>query len=231
MINKIHTFGCSFSFQFWIDETETYTHKLSEKLNTTYSNNSFPGICHNEAYHRLVSSMESFNKNDLIIYQFTSGNRQGFMLNDNFYYSSAGICSSLKETTDIMNNWGGGRNLYPFNDDKLLSLMSYLNDWGNDDLFYKYNRVDKLLKFLKNKIGINYYYLFLDDSFKNFADSDSSIDFKLDDSTSTISIKDWICENKLTLKDSNPNFPLGDDMHPNEIAHQIISDMIYNKLN
>jgi hypothetical protein len=175
--------------------------------------------------------MDSFNKNDLIIYQFTSGNREGFMLNDDFYYSSAGICSSLKETTDIMNSWGGGRDKYPFNDDKILSLMSYLNDWGYDNLFYKYNRVDKLLKFLKNKIGINYYYLFLDDSFKNIAQSDSSLYFPLNDIESTLSIKDWISKNKLTLKDSKPDFPLGDnDMHPNEIAHQIISDVIYNKL-
>lgn len=231
MINKIHTYGCSFSFQYWIDEKETYTHKLSERLNCTYSNKSFPGLCHNETYHRLLSDIESFDKNDLIIYQFTSGNRDGFMLNDNFYYSSAGICSSLQETIDIMDNWGGGRHIYPFSDDKLLSLISYLNDWGYDNLFYKYNRVDKVLKFLKNKIGINYYYLFLDSSFEKYINTDSTISFNAYDGESMISIKDWICKNKLSLKDSKRDYPFDEnDKHPNEIAHQIISNTIHRKL-
>ena len=32
MINKIYTYGDSFSYKYWMEEEDTYTYKLSKKL-------------------------------------------------------------------------------------------------------------------------------------------------------------------------------------------------------
>lgn len=226
--NKIYTYGCSFSYPFWIEENETYTHILSELLECDHINKSFPALCHNETYHRLLSDIDEFKKNDLIVYQFTSGNREGFMMdNHSFYYSSAGIANTIEETVETMNKWGGGRSKYPMTDEQIMSIMGYINDWGEHTLFYKYNRVNKLLTHLEKTIGIKFVYLFLDSNFHSFIDNNTIL-FP-DGNSTTPSILKWVSDNKLALSDyRNDVHPL--DKHPNHFAHKIIGGKIFEHL-
>lgn len=229
-MKKIHTYGCSFSFPFWINEEESFTHLLAKYMGCEYNNRSFPALCHNEIFHRLLSDINTFKKDDLIIYQFTAGNREGFMVNNSFYYSSAGIGETLEDTVRVMNQWGGGREKYPFTDDKILSLMSFVNDWSKETLFYKFNRVNDTLKFLEKTIGIRYVYLFLDDNFHEFIDNDKTVTFLLPSNEYTPSIMRWATESKITLSDSRNDVD-PQDKHPNHIAHKLLSDLISLKIN
>ena len=84
-INKIWTFGCSFSTDHYLQMNETYTGVLSEKLGVDYENFAESAMCHEESFNRLTQNMNRFEKNDLIIYQFTAGTREGFKINNDFF--------------------------------------------------------------------------------------------------------------------------------------------------
>lgn len=228
MINKIYTYGCSFSYNFWIDENETYTNKIARYLNVEYKNNSFPAMCHNLIYEKLLIDSLEFNKNDLIIYQFTSGNREGYILDNNFYYTSAGIGKTVKETVDVFNAWGGGREKYPMTDNQIEILIDYINNWGDYTLDFKFRKVNHLMQLLEKKIGIKYVYLFLDNKFDRF-ESLNKINFPTPTNDKNYAIIEYVSENKLTLSDSNKGSDKN-DKHPNETGHTHIADRIINYL-
>jgi hypothetical protein len=223
----IYTYGDSFSYRFWIEEEETYTYKLATKVGLKYENRSFPAICNHEIFQRLTEDLGSFKRGDIIIYQFSAGEREGLMINDgNKYFSSAGISPSIKETRNTLDKYAGGRDTFEISDDNIMLLLSYCHRLGEFTISHKYKRVENLLKFLEKTIGIRYVMLFLDSKFDKFLDRENSINF--DDG---FSIMDWAIKNKLRLSDTPREGIHENDAHPNIEGHFQISEKIYEHIN
>lgn len=229
MNHNLYSYGCSFSYPFWIEENECYTNIVSLKLGLNNISRAHPGLCHNETFDRLLTDIDLFTEKDIIIYQFTAGEREGYMVENNFYFSSAGILDTLEETVQQMDKWGGGRHTHPFSDEKLLTLMEYVPKWGIDTILYKFNRVNKVLKYLQATKNINYIYLFLDDYFDPILDKEKTVFFNQPDGTLTPSIMNWAWMSKLTLSDSRTDVH-PEDKHPNHLGHKVIAENIINKI-
>jgi hypothetical protein len=222
----IYTYGDSFSYHFWITEEETYTHVLSQKLNVDYANKSFPAICHHETYQRLIDDLQSFQTGDIIVYQFTAGEREGVMIDGKKYFSSAGVSPSMKETKEILDQYAGGRDSFKISDDDIILLWSFCNNIGKHTISHKYNRVDKLLKFLEKTIGVTVVMLFLDSKFDELVDPERGV--KFDES---YSIMDWAIKHKIRLSDTPREGIHPQDAHPNVEGHFRIAEKIYEHLN
>jgi hypothetical protein len=230
MINKIYTYGDSFSYKYWMEEEDTYTYKLSKKLKVSYENRAFPALCHHEIFQRLLKDLLLFKENDLIIYQFTAGSREGYVIDKETYYSSAGLSASIDETVDIMNRWGGGRHKYPMTDQDMSLLWNYLDRWGDKTLHYKYNRVLDLLSFLAKEKGIKFIFTHLDFDFDKYK-TEYDVVFPISKYPNNISIMDWAIENKLRLGDIRDLSGIHpEDAHPNRKGHTQISEIIHNHL-
>ena len=229
MINKIHTYGCSFSYPFWIDEEKTYTHLVSKEYNCDYTNRSFPALCNDEIFNNLTNDLNQFVKNDLIIYQFTSIYREGFHINEETYFSTAGISRDHGENKVMLDKWSGGRDKFQVTDNQIDTLLDYTDSWSIHSIKHRFYRVYNLLEYLKNNVGIKYRFLFLDNFFNRFPEMETSIKFPIKNNYNNVSILDWVVENKLTLSDTNtgvhPN-----DKHPNEFGHQEIANKIISSI-
>jgi hypothetical protein len=224
-INQIYTYGCSFSYNFWIRRDDIYPHLLSKKFKKDYISRAEPSICHDETFHRLTKDLTKFKKDDFIVYQFTSSHREGFMINnDSLYLSTASLNRNLKNYAYVLDTWGRGRTEYKVSDSQLITLMDYMDNWTKHTLYYKYNRVFNMLEFLKKTIGINYVMIFLDDDFEKYV-SKNYIKFPIESNENNTSICSWVVENKWTLSDSRPE-DVPDDKHPDELGHKGIYDKI-----
>jgi hypothetical protein len=200
---------------------------LSKELSVGYISRAEPASCHDESFNKLTKDLSRFKKDDFIVYQFTSGNREGYMINnDSLYMSSASLTRNLQHYAYILDTWGKGRTDYKVSDSQLITLLDYIEVWTPKTLYYKYNRVFNMLEFLKKTIGINYVMIFLDDSFEKYV-SKNYIKFPINSNKNNISIMDWVVENKWTLGDSRPN-DVPDDAHPDELGHKNMYDKILN---
>ena len=230
MIGNIHTYGCSFSYPFWIDESKTYTKLLSEKYKSNYFNKSFPALCNDEIFTRLTNDLGEFKKDDLIIYQFTAYNREGYYINnDDKYLTTAGLSRSHKENREMLDKWAGGRDNYRVTDNDIEILLDYANTWSIYTLRNRFYRVYNLLEYLKNSVGIKYQFLFLDNLYYRFCDNIDVIKFPLKNNQNNTAIIDWTVESKVTLSDSNTGVD-PNDKHPNEHGHMGIYNKIVEKL-
>lgn len=226
-INQFYIYGCSFSYNFWISEDMAYPHMLSKTFNKDYISRAEPATCHDESFNKLIEDLSRFKKDDFIVYQFTSDNREGFMLNDDSLYLSTAaltLTNNLKEFAYILDTWGKGRTKYKVSDSQLITLLDYIDAWTPYTLYYKYNRVFNMLEFLKNSIGINYVMIFLDNGFNKYV-TKNYIKFPIESNSNNLSILYWIMNNKLTLSDSRPD-ELPTDKHPDELGHKGICDKI-----
>lgn len=225
MINKLYTYGCSFSSDWWIDEEQTYTALVSKQLGCDYIRRAEPAICNNEIYHRLTKDFELFNEGDFIIYQFTALDRGGYWVNnDSLYITTSLLTEDVDMNTLVLNEWGVGREKYEISDSDLIKLLDYNNVWERHSLFYKYNIVHNTLEFLKEKYNVNYVMLFLDNYFQKFC-TNNYIEFPIETNPKSVSIRDWVVMNNLTIADSNPIRPKW-DTHPNEKAQYHIASKI-----
>lgn len=231
MINKIYTYGDSFSYPFWMEEKDTYTYKLSHKLGVDYVNRSFPALCHNEIFQRLLRDMSLFQREDLIIYQFTAYAREGYMLDEknDIYYSSASLCRDPQETAEILNKHSGGRDRFPITDEELMILWDYIINIGDKTTYYKYHRVNDLAKFLEKEKKVRVIFAFLDSHFEKYTD-DRAIRFPLETKQENVSIFDWVAEKKMRLVDSKIHGIHPGDGHPNAEAHSKIAESFHEYL-
>jgi len=230
MINNIYTYGCSFSYPFWIDESKTYTKLLSEKYNCRYFNKSFPALCNDEIYNRLTQDLQEFKKDDLIIYQFTAYNREGYYINGgDKYLTTAGLSRSHKENREMLDKWAGGRDNFKVSDNDIEILLDYANTWSIYTLRNRFYRVYNLLEYLKNNVGIKYQLLFLDNLYYRFCGNMDVIKFPLKNNPNNTAIIDWTVENKVTLSDTNTGVD-PNDKHPNEFGHMGIFEKIVEKI-
>jgi len=225
-INKIWTFGCSFSTDHYMSMSETYTGVLSEKLGVEYENHAESAMCHEECFNRLTYNMNRFNKDDLIIYQFTAGTREGFKINNDFYYTSAGLTRDLNLMFDLMNKYSGGRDKFPITNEQFILLCDYMNHWAPHTIYHKYHRVFNTLSFLQSKIGIKYRILCLDNDFKAFR-TEHFINLPTTSDENNLSIMNWVDENKWTLGDTKSDQVMKTDKHPNEEGHYNIGIRLY----
>ena len=229
-IDQLYIYGCSFSYEYWISKDNIYPHLLSKKLNKQYVTRAESATCHNEMYHRLTKDLVNFQKDDFIVYQFTSGNREGYMINnDSLYLTSAALKRDLKYYAFILDRWGKGRKEYKVSDSQLITLLDYIDAWTPHSLYYKYLRVFNTLEFLKNTIGINYVMIFLDNDFEKFV-TKNYIKFTTQKNENNLSIMNWVHENKWTLGDSRPT-DVPDDKHPDEKGHYGIYEKILQYIN
>lgn len=212
-----------------MEEEDTYTFKLARRLGVEYINQSFPALCHNEIYQRLLNDLDQFEKGDLIIYQFTSSWREGYMIADGVYYSSAGLSPEIEETVETMNRWGGGRDKYPMKDEDMTLLWNYLVAWGDKTLYYKWHRVIELLKFIEKVKEVKVIYLFLDEDFAEFK-SNNTVKFQLNNGEKTESILRWVTDKRLRLADANIEGVHPEDAHPNRKGHTEIAERIHQVL-
>lgn len=231
MINNIYTYGCSFSYPFWIDESKTYTSLLSKKYKCNYYNKSFPALCNDEIFTRLTNDLDKFKKDDLIVYQFTAYGREGFYINNNDdkYLSTAGLSRNPKENREMLDKWAGGRDTFKVTDNDIELLLDYTNTWSIYTLRNRFYRVFNLLEFLKKNVGINYQFLFFDNLYYRFCGNIDVIKFPLKNNVNNTSIIDWVVENKITLSDSHTGVD-PNDKHPNEYGHMGIFDKIVEKI-
>lgn len=228
-VNKIYIYGCSFSVNFWIGEENIYPNLLSKHFNVEYINRADSATCHNEAYLRLTNDLKNFEKDDLIVYQFTSSDREGYMVNDDsLYFTTAALTKDLKRFAWILDRWGKGRTTYKVSDKQLEILLDYMDGWVCYTKFHKFNRVVNTLEFLKNKVGVNYCLLFLDDGFEKYKNPNKIV-FPIKKNKNNNSILDWGVENKFTLGDSRPN-EVPYDNHPDEKGHYGIFENIIKKI-
>jgi hypothetical protein len=224
-INKLYIYGCSFSHDYWISKDNVYPHMLAKRLKKDYISRAEPASCHDEIFHKFTKDLNKFTKGDFIVYQFTSENREGYMINnDSLYLSSAALRRNLKEYAYILDTFGKGRTEYKVSDSQLITLLDYIDVWTPHSKYYKYNRVFNMLEFLKNSIGINYVMIFLDNGFQKYV-TKNYIKFPIESDTDNLSICDWVVENKWTLGDSRPE-EVPYDSHPDELGHM----GIYNKI-
>lgn len=225
MINKLYTYGCSFSSDWWINEEQTYTSLVANQLKCDYVRRSEPAICNNEIYHRLTKDFDLFKKDDFIIYQFTASDRGGYYVNDDSLYITTSLLTpDVEMNTLVLNEWGVGREKYEVSDEHLLKLLDYSIVWEKHSIFYKYNIAYNTLEFLKESIGVNYVMLFLDNGFSKFC-KNNTIKFPLKSDENNYSLNNWAMENKLTIADSNSIRPKW-DTHPNEKAQYHIASKI-----
>jgi hypothetical protein len=221
----IYTYGDSFSYDFWIAKDETYSHLLSQKLGIDYVNRSFPALCHHEIFQRLTDDLQCFQSGDIIVYQFTAGEREGIMIDGTKYFSSAGVSPSMKETREILDRHAGGRDTFKISDDDIILLWSFCNNIGKHTISHKYKRVENLLKFLEKTIGITFVMLFLDSKFDDIVDPQKGV--KFDES---YSIMDWAIVNRIRLSDTPREGIHPEDAHPNVEGHRRIAEKIYEHL-
>ena len=220
MLGKLYVYGCSFSIPFFIEEHESWMQLTANWFDKELVNRAEIAIDHRETFHRLQQDAPNFTEEDLVIYQFTAGVRKGYRIgDDDKYYSSAGLASTLEETLEVFDKHGGGRDKYP-NPDKLLTLIDYISKWGSDSDFYNYNCPNNLLSSMVTK----YLFLHLDDSFKKYIDEHTVKIF------GNLSIKDYNRENKIGLMHSGRGVDK-EDLHPDEKAHKHIHLSILNQYN
>lgn len=217
-VDQFYIYGCSFSHDFWISKDDIYPHLLSKKMKREYVTRAEPAICHDETYLRLTKDLDRFQKNDFIVYQFTSGDREGYMINnDSLYLTSSALSRDLKYYAYVLDRWGKGRKEYKVSDAQLITLLDYIDAWTPKTLYYKYHRVFNTLEFLKNTVGINYVMIFLDNKFNKYL-TKNYIKFPIDTIPDNNSILFWARENNWNLGSSRPK-EVPEDMHPDEKGH------------
>ena len=228
-INKLYVYGCSISSPYWMRENDAYPYLVSKELNCPYVRRSETALCHNETFNRFTNDLNLFKKDDLIIYQFTAGDREGYKLKNDLYLTSALLSEDLNYFAHILNTYGKGRINYNVSDKQLITLLDYIEQWGKHTYYYKYHRVINLLEFLKEKIGINYLTLFLSDDFEKY-NPKNSIKFPIEKNENNLSIQKWVYQNKWTLNYSKPK-EAGNDQHPDERGHLEIANKIISYIN
>lgn len=245
MFRKIYTFGCSFSAPYWLEEEKTYTSLLAKNYNCEESNNSKPADCNDAIFLKFTDHLPDFKENDLIIYQFTSYNREGFYINNHKkYFSTAGLSPDPEHNRKLLDEFGGGRAKYKITDDEIMTLLDYTSIWSIYSLRNKFLRVYNILQYLKEEKNIDYQVLFLDNLFSSIVSSYNLLKLPTRSNELNVGIKEWVTANKLRLidmptvyhKQRDEHISIEEagiykqDKHPNEKAHELIAKAIMNKL-
>lgn len=230
-MGKIRIYGDSFSYKYWLQEEDTYAYKLAQLLQMDYANNSFPALCNTEIFDRFLNDINEFQSGDVIVYQFSTPSRVGYKFENGAYYSTAGLRENLEDTVRIMNQWAGGREKFNVKDEDIINLYNYVSVWHDKTAYYQWNSVDKIMKFISNKTGIKYVYLFLDELFDTFVQNNPNvIRFPYDKHEDNNAIIHWAWHDKLTLYHSGITTHDEIDSHPNSLAHSNIAAFIEYKL-
>lgn len=246
---KIFSFGCSFSTQTVVPTEYFWLDMLSKKLGCKYESWGNGGTDVHESFLRLTSCLSDFQKGDLIIYQFTDHNRIGYQY-DGFYSTTAIFTrENLKETLEYFEYVRKVVKLDKSDEDYQI-LYEFSDKWADGQIFFHYWRVWNLLTFLKEKIGIQFVLLFLDQTWTKviperhyshipkfpIPEGFKTDRYDLSDPKQNVSLSHFIWNNKFAVAHEEEVFKsrgyywYSADGHPGLKGHEAISSILYDHI-
>ena len=221
-MNNIWVFGCSFSSGYLdVPQTESYGNLISKKLKYGINNLANPGNSNDKILLDLVNCLPKIGKNDIVIYQFSSFDRIGHFL-DNDYFSSAGF---------VQLGIDHKHKEWPFNmfkKEDMGDLLKYIVNWnpmrkkmildtsiGLLNFISEIQKIKTIIMFMDNETILNENILILPVNLK----------------PNNNSFHDYLCHNKLTISDDFPEKYDYYDTHPVLSGHKKIYELILDKIN
>ena len=131
---KIYSYGCSFSTKQLVPREKSWVYLTAKHYDAKYEAWGVGGSEYHEAYHKLMFSMKSFKKGDLIIFQFTDHYRTGVNYN-NRYFTTASLPDDEKQMSYLMNFNKQVLNLDKTAED-YTTLYEFANTWAYGQMFY-----------------------------------------------------------------------------------------------
>lgn len=222
-MNKIWTFGCSFSSgHLDVPKEKTYSNLIANELNYDIENLAKAGHSNDKILYDLITNLKNINDGDIVFFQFSTFNRIGHFIDDDIYFSTAGITElgvkhKMKENifSDI-----------PEHD--LEILFDYILSWQDKRRKFDLDNSLNLLDYLKQIKNIKCFVLYLSNEYYKITDNTLILPIK--NNLNNVSINDFVIENKLTLSDDFPEKYSYFDSHPGISGHEELKKNILNKL-
>lgn len=224
-MSKFWIFGCSFSSGYLnVPKEKSYGNLLGEEMGMEVINMANPGRSNDMLFYELLSNLDKINQGDRIIYQFSSFDRIGHFVDDNYYsyFSSAGlpqlgIDHKIKEQ--------------PFNlyhKKQLESLLEYIVEWHPKTWKFQLDNTFRMLDFIRDTKKVKYSVLYMlnDYVYRN----EHVISLPTNKNINNVSIHDYMIENKLTISDDFPDEYEYFDSHPGISGHKKLKEIILNTL-
>lgn len=222
-MNKIWTFGCSFSSgHLDVPREKSYSNLIANELNYEIKNLAEAGNSNDKILFDLMNNLENINNDDIIFFQFSSFNRIGHFIDDNTYFSTAGmpelgVKHKMKE--------------YIFSDIPeydLEILLDYILSWQDKRRKFDLDNSLNLLSYLQQTKNVKYFILYLTNEYYKI--TDNTLVLPIENNVNNVSINDFVVANKLTLSDDFPEKYTYFDSHPGISGHEELKKIILNKL-
>jgi len=220
-MSKLWIFGPSACTAYGLAKTEkAWPELLAEKLNCDFSNIADIAADNLLIYHRIISSLNQINDNDIVVVGWSHPNRKTFVADqDNYLHQSIIAGRSIVYDTDPV----FFRSDNPNNDDPLEKLkflkpkdqgVKYFDDWFKN-YFSEYESIlnfQAYIDSIEQKIpGLYIPFYFSKESIKGIKVDPNSL-FYLE----------FIVDNQIYISENN--------MHANAHGHQMIANYLYNQV-
>lgn len=225
-MKTVWSFGCSFSSGYLdVPQEDSYPNLLGKNLGYNIINKSRPGSCNDKIFYELTSNIDKIEEGDIVLYQFSSFNRIGFFksIDENSYFSSAGIPElgvhhKIKET-----------DFKDFKIEDLTTLLDFIINWQPLRTKYLLENPLNILNLLQKEKKITVIILFLTNEMLYY--DDRVLVLPTNNNIKNLSLNDYLDDNNLTIGHEYPEKYVFGDTHPGFSGHQVITNLIKEKIN
>lgn len=243
----IYSYGCSFSTQQLVPTENFWLDILAKHYDSKYESWGSGGSEYHEAYHRMLGCLHEFKKGDLIVFQFTEHFRVAVMPN-NYYLTTAMLSRSTQN--ENLHNLKYLREFMKIDktDEDFLSVWQFSNIWSDSQMFYHYWRVWNLLTYLKETVGIEFIFLFLDQMWMNIVPKEHyshiplfpvkqpyhDVKYEVKDPSKNVSLGRWCLYEEVAIMHEEQYFNHPSyhpqDGHPGDSGNRRIAETIINHI-